>query len=52
MSPGLAPVQFTEVVRGADTLLSTARKSLLYRALGWPSPAFYHCMLVADEAGS
>jgi len=34
MSPGLAPVQFTEVVRGANTLLSTVRKSLRYRALG------------------
>ena len=41
----------TEVVRGADLLKSTARQLLLYRALGFASPAFYHCDLVRDEAG-
>jgi glutamyl-tRNA synthetase len=41
----------TEVVRGADLLLSTARQLLLYKALGWAAPAFYHCPLVANEAG-
>jgi glutamyl-tRNA synthetase len=41
----------TEVVRGADLLASTARQLLLYRALGWPAPAFYHCPLLTDESG-
>ena len=41
----------TEVVRGADLLVSTARQILLYRALGWPVPAFYHGELLRDESG-
>jgi glutamyl/glutaminyl-tRNA synthetase len=41
----------TEVVRGEDLLLSTARQILLYRALGWAVPQFYHCPLVRDENG-
>ena len=46
-----AAMQITEVVRGADLLLSTARQILLYRALGWPVPAFFHCELMLDTAG-
>jgi glutamyl/glutaminyl-tRNA synthetase len=46
-----ATMGITEVVRGADLLLSTARQILLYRALGLQSPAFYHCPLMTDEAG-
>lgn len=41
----------TEVVRGADLLMSTARQLLLYHALGWTPPAFYHCPLMTDEQG-
>jgi glutamyl-tRNA synthetase len=41
----------TEVVRGADLLLSTARQWLLYRALGWEAPAFFHCPLMTDAQG-
>ncbi len=41
----------TEVVRGADLLLSTARQLLLYRALDLTPPAFYHCDLMTDESG-
>ena len=46
-----AAMQVTEVVRGADLLASTARQLLLYRALGWQPPQFYHCPLMTDEAG-
>jgi glutamyl-tRNA synthetase len=41
----------TEVVRGEDLLLSTARQILLYRALGWPPPDWFHGPLVRDEDG-
>jgi glutamyl/glutaminyl-tRNA synthetase len=44
-------MKISEVVRGADLLKSTARQLLLYRALGWDAPQFYHCDLVRDEAG-
>ncbi len=46
-----AAMQITEVVRGADLLLSTARQLLLYRALELTPPSFYHCPLVTDDAG-
>jgi glutamyl/glutaminyl-tRNA synthetase len=46
-----AGMRITEVVRGADLLLSTARQWLLYRALRLPPPRFYHCPLLTDEAG-
>ena len=41
----------TEVVRGADLIVSTARQLLLYRALGWEPPVFFHCPLVNDLSG-
>ncbi len=46
-----AAMRITEVVRGEDLLMSTFRQILLYRALGWEAPAFYHCALVRDEKG-
>jgi glutamyl/glutaminyl-tRNA synthetase len=46
-----AAMHITEVVRGADLLVSTARQLLLYRALGLEAPAFYHCPLMTDDAG-
>lgn len=46
-----AAMQVTEVVRGADLLMSTARQLLLYRALGLVSPEFFHCPLVLDDTG-
>ena len=41
----------TEVVRGADLLLSTARQLLIYRALGWTSPDWAHAPLIVDTDG-
>ena len=41
----------TEVVRGADLLLSTARQLLLYRAFGWTSPGWAHAPLIVDATG-
>lgn len=46
-----AAMRITEVVRGADLLVSTARQLLLYRALGLTPPAFLHCPLMTDEHG-
>lgn len=47
-----AAMQITEVVRGCDLLKSTARQLLLIRALGLPTPAYYHCDLIRDPAGT
>jgi glutamyl/glutaminyl-tRNA synthetase len=46
-----AAMQITEVVRGADLLVSTARQILLYRALGLTPPKFFHCALMMDDKG-
>jgi glutamyl/glutaminyl-tRNA synthetase len=46
-----AAMRITEVVRGVDLLKSTARQILLYRALGFDPPDFYHCALMTDESG-
>ena len=46
-----AAMRISEVVRGEDLLLSTARQLLLYRALGLDAPAFYHGPLLTDQAG-
>ena len=44
-------MHITEVVRGRDLLKSTARQILLQRALGLPTPRYFHCELVRDDAG-
>jgi glutamyl-tRNA synthetase len=44
-------MRITEVVRGADLLLSTFRQLLLYAALGLTPPAFWHCPLLTDDQG-
>jgi len=44
-------MRITEVVRGADLLVSTARQLLLYAALQATPPAWYHCPLVTDATG-
>jgi glutamyl-tRNA synthetase len=45
-------MEITEVVRGADLLLSTFRQLLIYRALGLGAPRFYHTKLIADSSGN
>lgn len=44
-------MRITEVVRGADLLLSTARQLLVYRALGWAPPAWAHAPLILGPDG-
>jgi glutamyl/glutaminyl-tRNA synthetase len=44
-------MRITEVVRGADLLKSTARQLLLFRALGYHAPNYFHCELVRDTTG-
>jgi glutamyl-tRNA synthetase len=46
-----AAMQMTEVVRGVDLLVSTARQFLIYRALDLNPPAFFHCPLLRDKRG-
>ena len=46
-----AAMNISEVVRGEDVLLSTARQLLLYEALGLEPPQFYHAPLVCDSNG-
>jgi glutamyl-tRNA synthetase len=46
-----AAMEITEVVRGADLLLSTARQRLLQRALGLAMPQTFHCELMMDGEG-
>lgn len=46
-----AEFAITEVVRGADLIQSTFRQLLLFRALGWTPPEFYHAPLMLDEHG-
>lgn len=45
-------MEITEVVRGEDLLLSTARQLLIYRTLGWSPPRFYHCELMQGSDGN
>lgn len=47
-----AELGITEVVRGADLIRSTFRQLLLFRALGWAVPRFYHAPLMLDAQGT
>lgn len=42
----------TDVVRGADLLLSTPRQIWLQHRLGLPSPGYLHIPLLLDESGN
>jgi len=46
-----AEMEITEVVRGEDLLISTARQLLIYEALGLNPPEFYHTPLMVDTEG-
>lgn len=46
-----AAMGITEVVRGEDLLISTARQLLIYEALGLRAPDFYHAPLLCDANG-
>lgn len=46
-----AAMEITEVVRGEDLLISTARQILLYEALNLKAPTFYHTPLMVDTEG-
>ena len=44
-------MKINEVVRGEDLLLSSARQCMLFDALGWKRPSFYHCELILGDDG-
>lgn len=44
-------MQISEVVRGKDLLLSTAKQMAIYNAFGWKIPAFAHCKLLLGKDG-
>ena len=44
-------MKITEIVRGEDLLISSARQCLLFDAFGWCRPDFYHCELLLGEDG-
>lgn len=46
-----AELGVTEVVRGADLIKSTFRQMLLFAALGWRAPSFFHAPLMLDDRG-
>jgi glutamyl-tRNA synthetase len=41
----------TEIVRGCDLITSTFRQLLIWRALEYTAPSFYHCPLLTDSTG-
>ena len=42
----------THIIRGDDHLVNAARQTQLYRALGWPVPAFAHIPLIHGPDGA
>jgi glutamyl-tRNA synthetase len=44
-------MDITEIVRGEDLLISSARQCLVFDSLNLLRPDFYHCELLRDETG-
>ena len=44
-------MKITEIVRGEDLLLSSARQCIIFDALSWRRPSFNHCELVIGADG-
>jgi glutamyl-tRNA synthetase len=45
-------MEITEIVRGEDLLVSSARQCLLFDYLHWTRPEFYHCSLSLAKDGT
>ncbi len=45
-------MEISHVIRGDDHLTNASRQTLLYRALGWPAPAFAHIPLIHGPDGA
>ena len=44
-------MEISEIVRGEDLMISSARQCTLFDALNWGRPDFYHCELLVDMNG-
>ena len=44
-------MEISEIVRGEDLLVSSARQCVLFDSLKWSLPDFYHCELLLDGKG-
>ncbi len=47
-----ADMQISHVIRGDDHINNTPRQINLYRALGWPVPAFAHVPMILGDDGA
>ena len=45
-------MEISEIVRGMDLLVSSARQCLLFDSLKWSRPDFYHCELLLTNEGN
>ena len=44
-------MEISEIVRGEDLEVSSARQCMVYDAMGWDRPKFYHCRLITGPDG-
>ena len=45
-------MEISEIVRGMDLQVSSARQCLLFDSLKWSRPDFYHCELLLTKEGN